>query len=62
MKISLIEPRAADYHIYSAWAIPRQGLPLLGTILENKGHDVTTRKTLPGSRPARPATSCSPTW
>jgi len=41
MKISLIEPRAADYHIYSAWAIPRQGLPLLGTILENKGHDVT---------------------
>jgi len=40
MKISLIEPRAADYHIYSAWAIPRLGLPQLGAILKHQGHQV----------------------
>ncbi|MBS3763996.1 MAG: cobalamin-dependent protein, partial [Planctomycetes bacterium] len=41
MKISLIEPRSPDYHVYSGLAIPRLGLPILGTILEQKGHDVT---------------------
>lgn len=41
MNISLIEPRAPDYHVYSAWTIPRCGLPLLGTILRDQGHEVT---------------------
>ncbi|MFP4026924.1 MAG: B12-binding domain-containing radical SAM protein [Candidatus Brocadiia bacterium] len=41
MKISLIEPRSPDYHVYSGLAIPRLGLPILGTILEQQGHDVT---------------------
>ena len=40
MKIALIEPNAPDYHIYSAWAIPRLGLPVLGTILREQGHQV----------------------
>ncbi len=41
MKISLIEPRSPDYHVYSGLAIPRLGLPLLGTMLQRRGHDVT---------------------
>ncbi len=41
MKIALIEPQSPDYHIYSAEPLPRIGLPLLGTILRDKGHDVT---------------------
>ena len=40
MKISLIEPKAPDYHIYSHLAIPRLGLPQLGTILRGQGHGV----------------------
>lgn len=41
MKISLIEPRCPDYHVYSGLGIPRLGLPILGTLLQEKGHDVT---------------------
>lgn len=41
MKISLIEPRSPDYHVYSGLAIPRLGLPMLGTLLKRQGHDVT---------------------
>ncbi len=40
MKISLIEPRSPDYHVYSSLAIPRLGLPVLGTILKEHGHQV----------------------
>jgi len=40
MKITLIEPRSPDYHIYSGVVIPRLGLPLLGTILRERGHEV----------------------
>jgi len=40
MKIALVEPAAPDYHIYSAWAIPRLGLPVLGSILKERGHQV----------------------
>ncbi|HUU56460.1 MAG TPA: radical SAM protein [bacterium] len=40
MKISLIEPEAADYHIYSKYSFPRLGLPLLATVLARQGHDV----------------------
>ena len=40
MKISLIEPKSADYHVYSALAIPRLGLPQLGSVLQQQGHQV----------------------
>ncbi|MFW6188828.1 MAG: B12-binding domain-containing radical SAM protein [Planctomycetota bacterium] len=40
MKISLIEPCSPDYHVYSMLAIPRLGLPLLGTVLSRQGHEV----------------------
>jgi len=40
MKIVLIEPKAADYHIYSGILLPRLGLPILGTILRDRGHQV----------------------
>lgn len=40
MKVSLIEPKAPDYHIYSRWAIPRLGPPQMATILRDQGHDV----------------------
>ena len=40
MKICLIEPRSPDYHVYSGLAIPRLGLPVLGTILAQQGHEV----------------------
>jgi radical SAM superfamily enzyme YgiQ (UPF0313 family) len=41
MRISLIEPGSCDYHVYSHLAIPRLGLPILGTILRDRGCDVT---------------------
>jgi radical SAM superfamily enzyme YgiQ (UPF0313 family) len=40
MKISLIEPEPADFHIYTNFPQPRLGLPLIGTILARRGHDV----------------------
>lgn len=40
MKITLIEPSAPDYHIFSMFRMPRLGLPILGTILKEKGHQV----------------------
>ncbi len=40
MKITLIEPSAPDYHIFSMFRMPRLGLPILGTILRDRGHQV----------------------
>ena len=40
-KVTLIEPRAPGYHVYSRIALPRLGLPLLGAILRRRGCDVT---------------------
>jgi anaerobic magnesium-protoporphyrin IX monomethyl ester cyclase len=40
MKITLIEPSSADYHVYSKTPLPRLGLPILGAILKNAGHAV----------------------
>jgi radical SAM superfamily enzyme YgiQ (UPF0313 family) len=40
VRISLIEPEAADYHIYTKYTFPRLGLPLLATILARQGNDV----------------------
>ena len=39
-KIVMIEPEAPSEHIYSASRMPRLGLPLLGTILRDKGYHV----------------------
>jgi radical SAM superfamily enzyme YgiQ (UPF0313 family) len=40
MKISFVEPDAADFHIYSKFSLPRLGLPLIATMLARRGHDV----------------------
>ncbi|MCL5102772.1 MAG: B12-binding domain-containing radical SAM protein [Armatimonadetes bacterium] len=36
-KVTLIEPRPPGYHVYSRIALPRLGLPLLGTMLKQRG-------------------------
>lgn len=41
MKITLIEPKSPDSHIFSLYALPRLGTILLGTILRDRGHDVS---------------------
>ncbi len=41
MKITLIEPKSPDSHIFSLYALPRLGTVLLGTILKQQGHDVS---------------------
>ena len=41
MKIILIEPKSPDSHIFSLYALPRLGTILLGTILRQRGHDVS---------------------
>jgi len=43
MKIALVEPRAPDYNVYTHWMkdLPLLGLPYLGAILKQRGHDVT---------------------
>jgi radical SAM superfamily enzyme YgiQ (UPF0313 family) len=40
MKISLVEPEPADFHIYTKFPQPRLGLPLIATMLARRGHDV----------------------
>lgn len=39
-KVTLIEPRAPGYHVYSRIALPRLGLLLLGAMLKERGCDV----------------------
>ena len=39
-KIIFIEPKAPGFHIYSKWSLPRLGSVMLGTVLQNLGHDV----------------------
>jgi radical SAM superfamily enzyme YgiQ (UPF0313 family) len=41
VRISLIEPKSPDYHIYSKTTLPRLGLPILGTMLRDRGHQVS---------------------
>jgi len=43
MKVSLVEPRSSFYNFYSAFVkrLPLLGPLYLGTILKNRGHDVT---------------------
>jgi hypothetical protein len=40
MRITFIEPAAPGFHIYSFLRLPRLGLPLLGTLLKERGHEV----------------------
>lgn len=36
-RVALVEPKSPGYHIFSGIALPRLGLPLLGTMLERRG-------------------------
>lgn len=40
-KIIFIEPKPPDYHIFSRMPLPRLGTIILGTILRDKGYDVS---------------------
>jgi radical SAM superfamily enzyme YgiQ (UPF0313 family) len=40
MKITLVEPRSADWHVFSDFPLPRLGLPIIGAILKERGHTV----------------------
>lgn len=40
MRITLVEPAAPGFHVYSFVKVPRLGLPLLGTLLKERGHEV----------------------
>jgi len=40
MEISLIEPKSPGLNVFSKFVMPRLGLPIIGTILKNLGHDV----------------------
>ncbi len=41
MKIVAIEPKNIRTHVFSAFKLPRLAMPLLGTILRDRGHKVT---------------------
>ena len=43
MKLSFIEPRSPDYHVYSRLLLPRPAAPLLAPILRNPGPAVPRR-------------------
>ena len=40
MRITFIEPAAPGFHVYSFLKMPRLGLPLLGALLKERGHEV----------------------
>ena len=40
-KVTLIEPQPPGYHVYSRFALPRLGLPILGAVLKKKGINVS---------------------
>lgn len=40
MKITLIEPKPPGKHVFNTVKMPRLGLPILGTILQQQGHEV----------------------
>ena len=39
-KIAMVEPRSPANHVFTRFALPRLGLPILGTIAAKKGYDV----------------------
>ncbi len=40
MKITLIEPKNMSVHVFSKVKLPRLGLPIMATMLNQRGHDV----------------------
>ena len=40
MKIRLVEPKPAGINVFDRALLPRLGLPLIGRVLANAGHDV----------------------
>ena len=40
MRVRLVEPRPAGHNVYDLARLPRLGLPLIGKILVDAGHDV----------------------
>ncbi len=40
LRIRLVEPRPADHNVYDMALLPRLGLPLMGRLLAEAGHDV----------------------
>lgn len=40
MRIHLVEPAPVGHNVYDLSRLPRLGLPLMGTLLEQQGHDV----------------------
>jgi anaerobic magnesium-protoporphyrin IX monomethyl ester cyclase len=40
VRIRLVEPRAISFNVYDHSLLPRLGLPLLGKIMTDRGHDV----------------------
>ena len=40
MRIRLVEPRPAGHNVYDLALLPRLGLPLMGKMLTDAGHDV----------------------
>ncbi|ACB84264.1 B12-binding domain-containing radical SAM protein [Natranaerobius thermophilus] len=40
MKITLIEPKSPGVHVFNKVKLPRLGLPIMATILKQKGYDV----------------------
>ncbi|NLW91607.1 MAG: radical SAM protein [Syntrophomonadaceae bacterium] len=40
MKVIMIEPKSPGKHVFSTVNMPRLGLPILGTLLKNAGHQV----------------------
>ncbi len=42
LKIRLIEPKPSGVNVYDLVKMPRLGLPIIGTILRDAGHDVRT--------------------
>jgi radical SAM superfamily enzyme YgiQ (UPF0313 family) len=40
MRVALIEPAAPGFHVYSFQRLPRLGLPLIGALLRERGHEV----------------------
>jgi anaerobic magnesium-protoporphyrin IX monomethyl ester cyclase len=39
-RVRFVEPKPAGFHVYGLVKLPRLGLPILGTILRNRGFDV----------------------
>ncbi|EKD49297.1 MAG: hypothetical protein ACD_63C00191G0001, partial [uncultured bacterium] len=39
--IVLIEPKETGWNVYSLFKVPRLGLPIIGTLMKNRGYNVS---------------------